>query len=696
MKTPENCEELFALMEAEYGRSSRALDLIAKFHESDCEFRERILPFLSSARGESGESWRERCLAVLLLENQLFRLRRDQYTEFDLVLVALGLKSEIGYDAPMKTSVLHEGFSTRDFRLFVGEFIKRISRLRRVHEAIQQVNCERVNWQYFIRASRDVSKLTLARYVFTAEEVVREIEAALIVSAGAEDAMSRSDNQPAARWTHLLPDAPPFELEILKQLCAERRIYWVSDNCTAELNSLVEYPLTSAVVVIKPPGSDIELEIKRAGTRGPRLLNVIKERNGGEAPTSHRLLGGSLGWLALRETASAGIFSRIFELVHTQPGPCSRTVSNSSIVTVPTVEGTVHILDYLTDQDRFGPGFNEMRDAMKACVEKFPSDTGVARASFQGEPGQTLRFIGQALPQQALIFGSSSFRLDRIALYLSDTGPEEYFRAGLGRGYTLHEVRWLADSVLEEILGEVAIPPEDYFDYSQYVRDAFRIAENRRRADENYLSVMRQIGECWGTLLAVRGFSDGESFVLRNVGLKSVWQNGTWQVRIIFQDHDDLTVAGSRYRYLWPWREISGMQRDQIHILGGPMGDQTLPGEVGVLKIIYRVDSEVGAAGVKLLEQATHSAYHRTQLQLAVNKELQDLFYPEFIKGYRDLDELVPGFLKTDPSEIARWKDEAEAQLRTKQYNDELVAEYTRAICHFREFFERMSFLYYK
>src|SRR5258708_20722504 len=144
---------------------------------------------------------------------------------------------------------------------------------------------------------------------------------------------------------------------------------------------------------------------------------------------------------------------------------------------------------------------------------------------------------------------------------------------------------------------------------------------------------MRQIGECWGTLLAVRGFSDGESFVVRNVGLKSIWKKGAWQIRIIFMDHDDLTVAGSRYQYLWPWGEVCGMQRDQIHILGGEMGGEMIPGEVGALKNIYRVSDEIGVKGLKTLEEAMRGAYQQTQSQLDTNEELRGLFYPQFLEA---------------------------------------------------------------
>ena len=76
------------------------------------------------------------------------------------------------------------------------------------------------------------------------------------------------------------------------------------------------------------------------------------------------------------------------------------------------------------------------------------------------------------------------------------------------------------------------------------------------------------------------------------------------------------------------------------------MGDERLPGEVGALKDIYRVNSGVGDTGLRSLEEAMSAAYCRTQSQLAVSPELQGLFYPRFLEGYRDFDELVPGFLK--------------------------------------------------
>jgi hypothetical protein len=681
-----------ALADAECGRMGYGRRLLEIIGRPDGDPASAGVALVPLARGRDGESWAERRIAVLLLEHQLLRLSPDHLTAFDRVLTGFGLKPRLGADVPLAADVLEHGFSSTTLAGFVGELTRRLGRLNRVHEAVRR-NGDRAAWELFLRTSRDVSKLILARYAFGAEEVVQEIERTLIVTGGAEHGSTRIAGAPPAVAAPL--DARRYEADILRRLCEGRRIYWVSPRCGSELNAMIESPLGSAVVVIKPPGSDLEIEIKRTGTRGPRLLQVIVERsNGTPAPISHRLFGGSLGWLARREAAAAAVLSRVFDLVLGREAPCSRTVFRSSVVEVPTADGPVHILDYLTDAAVFGQGFDDMRRALGACADGFPVNSGLARASYQGPRGRTLQFIGQASPEQAVIRGSSSFRLDRLALYLSDEGPEEYFVEGLGRQPTQIELRWLADTLLEEILGELAVPPGGYRDHAQYVRDALAVPCNRARADRHYVSAMHQLGECWGVVLAMFGFSDGESFVQRNVGLRSVWRDGDWRVCVIVQDHDDLTMAGVSPKHISPWREVSGMQRDQIHILGGSTGRATIPGDAGALKEIYRVDPEVGAAGVAALEAALVAAYDRGRAALAVNHELRALFRPGFLDARGDYYELVSRFLRADLENLDPWTEDAAAYLGGRGYGDEQVATYTKSIYHFRRFFDRMRFLY--
>ena len=56
----------------------------------------------------------------------------------------------------------------------------------------------------------------------------------------------------------------------------------------------------------------------------------------------------------------------------------------------------------------------------------------------------------------------------------------------------------------------------------------------------------------WGTLLGLRGYSFGESFVARNVGLRTIWSQGEWSVRLVFQDHDNLVLPEKSQAEFWP------------------------------------------------------------------------------------------------------------------------------------------------
>jgi hypothetical protein len=178
------------------------------------------------------------------------------------------------------------------------------------------------------------------------------------------------------------------------------------------------------------------------------------------------------------------------------------------------------------------------------------------------------------------------------------------------------------------------------------------------------------------------------------VGLKSRWQNGDWQVQIIFMDHDDLAIAGKGFQHFWPLRAVPGMMRDQVHILGGPLSGDMIPGEIGTLAKIYRVNDETAAAGLAILKQTMKQAYYKTQTAMATNEELKNLFFPDFIERLGDMDKLVTSFLETDPSEQGLWESEASAYLTAKGYPESLASDYMKAIPHFRNFFRRTAFLY--
>src|SRR5208283_1762716 len=91
-----------------------------------------------------------------------------------------------------------------------------------------------------------------------------------------------------------------------------------------------------------------------------------------------------------------------------------------------------------------------------------------------------------------------------------------------------------------------------YKNHAQYIRAAYQIPENRDRAHRFHASAVADLGTYWGTLLALGAYSHGESFVGRNLGLKSSFEAGEWTVKLLFMDHDNLRIPDRGEESFWP------------------------------------------------------------------------------------------------------------------------------------------------
>ena len=338
-------------------------------------------------------------------------------------------------------------------------------------------------------------------------------------------------------------------------------VYWVADATSSELNSLVEYPVGTVVLVVKPPGSHYEFELKRAGRRGNHPLSVRSH-----VPASHRLDGGSMISALQWDAESTAVLNHLYRLVHDEPAPISRIVQILGKFGVPIGDREHPIVEYLTHRSIYGEGYDEMRKAMAIVVDCFRQERGDVVPPIPGDYGLTAQFLALAGPAQATICGSSSFRLDLVAKYLSADGPDEYFRRGLQIEYQALDAKRLADDVLDEVLGVYDPPDVKYQDHDQYVAAALAVPRNRARANAVYLSLLKQIGTMWGTLLGLRGYSFGESFVARNVGVRTIWSQGKWRVRLVFQDHDNLVLPDESQAEFWPMTALPPhVLDDRVH-----------------------------------------------------------------------------------------------------------------------------------
>ena len=660
-------DHLFNLLKSEFDDAHQAFDLFDEFlrhREYDNSLCRRLL---SVAKQKTGASWSIRRLAILMLEHQILKLDPDNLGEFDFLLTQLNLKQALGPDHGIVSSVLKEGYSTTDFPRFVSELRRKLERLNRVHGRIRGRRTPDAAVREFIELSRRDCKLSLARYLFTPEEVADEILRQLQVTDGVRDLDISQASFEEAEMSRAFSSLPDYEANILKRLCASSNVYWVSESTSSEINSLVEYPLTTVALAIKPPGSDIEFEIKRAGRKGRNALSVVYARNGYTVPPTHRLDGGCMQWLLRYETDSACKMGHIYRQVHGTQAPITSYISRTTIYSIPLRTGKAQTLTYFTEPQFFGNRFREMRCAMAESVDAFKVEGNAHIPELPGEWGLTAQFVGHVQPAQSILCGTSSFRLDKLASYLSSGGPTKYFKEGLAVEFSKRDERRLADELLEEVLGVYTRPDARYHNYERYLEAALSVAENRVRADRIYLSLVRQIAKFWGTLLGVRGYSRGESFVARNVGLRSFWDRGEWNVRIIFMDHDALSVPGPEEQIFYVSGALPCMKIDERHIWDRSTPQRFATSEVGYLQSIYQIGKQVDMQGQALADAELRNAYKKTQHALLTNPSLQSLFSKRFINRLLDWDTVVDGYAQMKHRKSA-WKRKMRRMLDAKGY----------------------------
>jgi DUF971 family protein len=647
------------------------------------------LELISLAR-QKNVPWDVRRLAILLAEQQILKLRPDDLERFDAIFTALDLKQP-GVERAITAAVLREGYTTTELRGFSVEFQRKLSRSNRVHRKMHRPNIDAAAVRDFIALARRDCKLTLARYLFTPEEIVDRVLQQVRVSDGLNDVDVAQPRFVATELAHAWRCLPEFEARILKRLCAGTKIYWVNDATSSEINSLVEYPLSTVVLVIKPPGSHYEFEIKRAGRKG-NPLNIVFTRNGNRVPPSHRLDGGSMQWLLRYEATNAAKLSLIYRLVHGVDAPLPGYIARNNVFNVPVNGNQSPAFRYFTEPRVFGvPGFQEMRASMKASVDALQTEEGEFLPQVPGDMALTGEFLSHIAPAQAWVCGTSSFRLDKVATYLSAEGAETYFKQWRQVDYTSEDARQFADELLDEVLGVYVSPDVVYEDYGSYLQAAFAVPENRRRADEIFPGLVKQIATVWGTLLGVRGHSRGESFVARNVGLRSVWEAGEWRVKLIFMDHDALSLPEPGQGHFFAQNSLPCMLLDERHVWGRANPALFAGTLVGCLQSIYRPNTALETEAQVVAAAELRAAYRKTLSALSSNNKLRGFFSDVFLGRVYDWDQFVAGHLN---GRDEHWQTEMKKLFAKKGYEADTFDVYTQVIEQHKGFFDRNGFLF--
>ena len=181
----------------------------------------------------------------------------------------------------------------------------------------------------------------------------------------------------------------------------------------------------------------------------------------------------------------------------------------------------------------------------------------------------------------------------------------------------------------------------------------------------------------------------------RNVGLKSYWEGGHWQVRIIFMDHDAVAIPTPSESNFYATSGVPTMATDESYIWGRSPR-HFADSEVGYLQRIYRIGKRLDKKGDVLARQTLKEAYRKTQEALRGNQTLRSLFHKQFLDRLNDWDTFVAGYLPMNSHKAAktRWKKKMTNMLSGKGYRNGAVQSMCETADENREFLEKYLFLF--
>ncbi|HSR52903.1 MAG TPA: hypothetical protein VLV83_18940, partial [Acidobacteriota bacterium] len=362
-------------------------------------------------------AWRERCLAAFLLEMQIAGVPHDSPSAAEFLFDLLETQSACRPEDTVRDLRL-QGYSVGDPLQWLLQLKERLARHSRLHQALGKDPEDSAAWARLGGLLENEWRLLLARYLIPPSQVIGRVRRLTRTSCGLADPDVGEHPFFASESDHALGELPAYEGAVAQGLLESGEIWWVGQDTPSHLGSLVEYPLGSIVLIVRPPGSDWELELKRAGRRGPNPLRVFFRRGGRQIPKAHRLDCGSPSRHLRFEAGASTTFSRLFRLSQGRPAPLGRPLSLRSVHSVPGPQGQdVLLLAYLSDPACYGEEFPQLQSQLEDVLQAYQEEDDWEPPPLGGDIGRATLFLTQAAPGQMLLAGTSSFRLDRLALY---------------------------------------------------------------------------------------------------------------------------------------------------------------------------------------------------------------------------------------------------------------------------------------
>ena len=195
--------------------------------------RQRAIALAQIASDRHASKWRVRCVAADLLAGELLSLAPEDQAEHRWWFSMFGLlDSQTG---ELDADVLRQGYSTRALAPFIGEFRRRLA-WSRVPAGASAAE--------LLRRADQPHRLPLTRYLIAPEDAAAQILALCRVSEGSE--------RDGVGGRTLYRRLPRYEAALVRALHLPNRVLWLGPRTPRRLGGLLEHPIGTAAMVIKP------------------------------------------------------------------------------------------------------------------------------------------------------------------------------------------------------------------------------------------------------------------------------------------------------------------------------------------------------------------------------------------------------------------------------------------------------------
>jgi hypothetical protein len=162
-------------------------------------------------------------------------------------------------------------------------------------------------------------------------------------------------------------------------------------------------------------------------------------------------------------------------------------------------------------------------------------------------------------------------------------------------------------------------------------------------------------------------------------------------------DHDNLRIPDEDEESFWPHPAFRASVLDESFLCANPGRPKQIEGSsLWCLEEMYQVDTLTRAKSKDYLHRAMEKGYKQTRHGMDHDPRVQRFFSKSYIRHMHDWDVIVSDYLTIcdSPGKVADWKNRTETYLSSRNYSEEVLANYLKGVEKHDDVVKRYAFLY--